>query len=47
MVKWFRIGKHRFNNMEEFKAVQNLAIANSSNTYEEFEKFLDSYYSNN
>ena len=44
MVKWFKIGKYKFKNIGEFKAVQNLAIANGSNSMEDFINFLDGYY---
>ncbi|MDZ7819808.1 MAG: hypothetical protein U5K55_14870 [Aliarcobacter sp.] len=44
MLKWFKIGKYRFNNIEELKAVQNLAIANGLNSMEDFTNFLDGYY---
>ncbi len=44
MIKWFKIGKYKFKDIEEFKTVQNLAIANGSNSMGDFINFLDGYY---
>jgi hypothetical protein len=45
MIKFIKIGKHSFSSMDEFKAVQNLAIKDGLNSIGEFEKFLDGYFS--
>ncbi len=44
-MKVFRFGKYSFKSFDEFKAVQDLAIANGFNTAGDFNKFLDANYS--
>ena len=41
----FRFGKYTFSSYKEFQTVQNLAIANGSESVESFEAFLRVNYS--